>query len=222
MTIARASWCWDRVWIGCGASKRAARSPALELYTGPVFAAHLAIASHLNHVPDVMSAEHGVVPWVAEVDPYDTVLSTIASRARFSALVLHEVQRLLEEVARLRARRDDDDAGLPPSILVLAGAPYIDGWAGQARAMGVRIDDPLRGYQLGERRAFARRFCDETPSWRDVSAWTETEASPGWGTRREQLLAFVDQVDLERVGGVDEVPLSEPMAQLGLFAEAAQ
>jgi hypothetical protein len=36
MTIARAFWCWDRVWIGCGASKRAGRSPALELYTGPL------------------------------------------------------------------------------------------------------------------------------------------------------------------------------------------
>lgn len=169
-----------------------------------------------------MSAEHGVVPWVADVDPYDTTLGTVASRSRFSALVLHEVQRLIDEVTRLRTRRDDDDARLPPAILVLAGAPYIDGWADQARAMGVRVDDPLRGYQLGERRAFARRFVTETSSWRDVSAWTETEASPGWGTRREQLLSFVDQVDIERVGSIDEVPLGEPIAQLGLFAEAAQ
>ena len=60
MTADRAFWCWDRVWLGCGASKCAARSSTLELYTGPVFSAHLAIAAHLRHVPDVLSGEHGI------------------------------------------------------------------------------------------------------------------------------------------------------------------
>lgn len=67
---------------------------------------------------------------------------------------------------------------------------------------------------LGARRSFARRFVAETPSWRDVT-WEE-EIEGGWGSRREQLLGFVNAIDmevaLEDLPGLE--PTQEPVPQL--------
>lgn len=97
-----------------------------------------------------------------------------------------------------------------PAVLVLAGVPYIDCWADRARAAGVRVDDPLRGYDLLERRAFARRFVAETPAWE----CGEQPEDRGY-TRAEQLLSFVADFELERALTMDDVA-DERGVQLGL------
>lgn len=91
-----------------------------------------------------------------------------------------------------------------PSILVLAGASYIEGWVARAEALGVRVDAPLAGMTLGARRSFARRFVAETPSWCDVT----------W----EQLFGFVNALDMEVA--LDDLPGPGPMPQLTLGLES--
>lgn len=103
---------------------------------------------------------------------------------------------------------------MQPSVLVLAGAPYIDGWADRARAAGVRVDDPLRGYDLVERRMFARRFVAETEAWKvgegDARGWS----------RREQLQDFVDAFELERAPSMDELEADDAQLGLSFWGEA--
>jgi len=206
----RTRWSWDRVWIGCGKQKQPGCAPAGELYTGPVFAAHKAIVEHLGLLArhggfEVLSALYGVVPCETVIEPYEATLDDAEQRRRFSELVFAEVLALVDEIDASRRKLGDPDANtwgrvgpafgppLQPSILVLAGAPYVDGWAGRARALGVQVDDPLRGYQLGERRQFADQFRRLYPAW-------PPEGDPeGTGaTRREQLLDAVDCFDFER------------------------
>lgn len=123
----------------------------------------------------------------------------------------YQIQEIKQRVAALAAAPSPWAFGPPaqPSVLVLAGAPYIDGWAARARALGVRVDDPLRGYTLGERRVFARRFVAETP------AWAVGEDDERGYTRSEQLLSFLDGFELERLPSMDDAAGGEP-AQVGL------
>ena len=242
----RAPWCWDLVLIGCGKSKRPEQARAFALYTGPVFAAHLAIVWHLGlPMPHVLSAQHGVFLAGAFIEPYDRTLSDLsaAELVRWNDAILALVARAAAEVMRGRenARLVRDPAydlpirerlkaltpprwsfGPPtqPSVLVLAGAPYIDGWADRARALGVRVDDPLRGFDLGERRTFARRFVAETSRWDPAGNWNPEEV--GW-TRREQLLAFRDGLELESIPEFADDEPAPPRRQLDLnwFSEGA-
>jgi len=227
----RARWCWDRVWIGCGKSKAPTRSAAGDLYTGSLFASHRALIDHLGlslFEPEILSAKHGVIPWATPIDPYEAELDADArKRLDFAALV--EAEQLVDEVLRGRSRLADPDQQswsrvgsafgppLQPSILVLAGASYIEGWVARAEALGVRVDAPLAGMTLGARRSFARRFVAETPSWCDVT-WGE-ETPGGWGSRREQLFDFVNAVDMEVA--LDDLPgPRDPMPQLSLGLES--
>lgn len=88
-------------------------------------------------------------------------------------------------------------------------------WIARVEALGVRVDVPLAGMTLGARRSFARRFVAETPSWRDV-AWEEEVE---WGSRREQLLGFVNTLDMEVA--LEDLPSGEPDPQLTLGLESA-
>src|SRR5688572_33255089 len=212
----RQSRCWDLVLIGCGKAKQPARCKAFEMYTGPVFTAHMAIAQHLDEWPFILSAKHGLIGPGLEIDPYETPIEEAAPGwndsvahdiLRAAAEALSPLVRFVESPAmklplargeRVRALHANPSLwafGPPrqPSVLVLAGPKYIDGWVDRVRAAGVRVDDPLRGYALGERRVFARRFLAETPAW----ASGEDPDDRGW-TRREQLLDFVERFDFER------------------------
>jgi hypothetical protein len=124
----------------------------------------------------------------------------------------YDIPNIRERVLALAASPSPWAFGPPaqPSVLVLAGAPYIDGWANRARAAGVLVDDPLRGYDLVERRAFARRFLAETEAWR-----VGEEDDRGY-SRREQLMDFAGALEFERLPSIDEIEAVEPAPQLGL------
>lgn len=227
---------WDLVWIGCGAAKRAERSPAIELYTGPVFAAHRAIADHLDLHPQILSAAHGVVEPQRELDPYDQTLDDAEHRARWSAGILEVVRALTTNATRgsfvgypdiaipLKSRPNPweiDYAGavgpaVQPSILVLAGSLYIDGWIDEARALGVRVDDPLRGLSQGERRAFAADFVRRTRAWGPGEHGLEEP-----GSRRDQLLAAVAEYRAARRPRRPPRRRPAPPPQIQLFEEVA-
>ena len=247
----RSQQSWDLVLIGCGKSKKVEQARGIDLYTGPVFAAHRDIVKHLDCWPYILSAKHGPFPAGRYVDPYDCTLDdlTAAERGKWNEQVLRLVAGegacilrdrdcvaaprdpaydlpIRERRAALLPLRASFAFGPPaqPSVLVLAGAPYIDGWADRARALGVRVDDPLRGFDLGERRTFARRFVEETTRWHP-SEGVRSPDEVGW-TRREQLLSFVETTLLEAApafpGGwhIEDAP-AEPLEQLDLFARSA-
>ena len=54
--------------------------------------------------------------------------------------------------------------------------------------------------------------CSRSP----VGAPAEAEAAPGWGTRREQLLSFIDEFELERAPTMDEIAGERHATQVGL------
>lgn len=52
---------WELTWIGCGQAKRGGEQRAVDLYTGSLFRAHLAIARHsTGRNPQILSAEHAL------------------------------------------------------------------------------------------------------------------------------------------------------------------
>lgn len=211
---------WDLVLIGCGKAKQPETSPAIDLYTGPVFGAHLAIAEHLDAFPMVLSAKHGIVERNVEIEPYELAVGDLrgADLERWNEAVFRYVHGVLSQAAdprRISVPRDPAydrpikercryftpemwafGPPLQPRVLVLAGAPYIDGWAPRIRALGYQVDDPLRGFTLGQRRAFARHFVTSTPAWKpgdrpldlaeDAWLWPDVPWQPA--SRREQLL----------------------------------
>ncbi len=161
---------WELTWIGCGQAKRRGEQRAVDLYTGSLYRAHLAIARHsTGRNPHILSAEHGLLAPHESIRLYDTTLDNTDYWRRWSAGILVQVRNYLKHTGQ-------------PSILVLAGARYVDGWADEARALGVVVDEPLRRLELGDRRAFARQLLIDTPA-RQLS--DGLSVSP-----RDQLLSF--------------------------------
>ena len=140
--------------------------------TGPLPASQK-LYSPAPGFPDVLVPyrEISVHPSAKEppIRVYDTTLDDDGHWRRWSAGILAQVRHYSKQTRE-------------PSILVLAGARYVDGWAPEARALGVTVDEPLRGLELGARRAFARELLLGTPA-RGLSDTLDT--SP-----RDQLLSF--------------------------------
>ncbi len=144
---------YDLVLLGCGGKKASGKRSALEMYTGPVFQAHLAFLRKLHLSPTkILSAEHGIINPSQEIRPYEATLDDPKTFARYNASV----------VAFLTGWRKPNCNsplyfGEPPwkksRLLVLAGAKYVDGWVNEARACGWIVDDPLRGFTALQRRA---------------------------------------------------------------------
>jgi hypothetical protein len=67
--------------ISCGARKRAERSPAIDLYTGPYFRAMRRWAESVvsaRHIY-ILSAKHGLLHSTTLVDPYDARLTRVTA-----------------------------------------------------------------------------------------------------------------------------------------------
>lgn len=164
---------WELTWIGCGLAKRRGEHRAVDLYTGSLYRAQLEIALHsTGRNPRILSARYGLLAPHEPVRFYDTTLDNGDYWRSWSASILALVRSYVKHTRR-------------PSILVLAGARYVDGWADEARALGVTVDEPLRRLELGARRAFARELRARTPT-RSFS--DGLQISP-----RDQLMAFAGQ-----------------------------
>lgn len=142
---------WDLVLIGCGSEKRSEPCAAADLYVGSLYLAHRRILECLGlwRPSFILSAKYGAI-WPHEVvEPYEHQLGSAESAAWGERVA----ERILQvpQIAQCPGRR---------SILVLAGAAYVDPWAAQVRSAGVFIDEPLRGCELGERLQFAADFAE--------------------------------------------------------------
>lgn len=153
----------------------------------PVFSAHRAIVDRIGLRFHVLSAKHGPVRDLEEIEPYQTGIEQV------------DPEPWNEHVYRFIAARARQVAGREFTVLVLAGAKYLEGWIERVRALGIRVDDPLRGYEVGERRQFAARFVATRPA----------------EDRREQLLHF--GAELERLLAAEVVASAARLPpQLGL------
>lgn len=150
---------WDLVLLGCGQAKAKGKRAAIELYTGSVFKAHLAILTHLRESPHyILSAKHRLLQPAITVAPYDATLSDASQRAAWNESIIEFFTEYMVEHEQAPLY-----GGRSHRLLVLAGATYVDGWADQVRELGITVDDPLRGMTLGERRAFAGWFVTNEP-----------------------------------------------------------
>lgn len=137
------------VLVGCGASKRPGgpldRWPARDLYTSALFDKARRWAETHGDRWFVLSALHGLVEPGAMIAPYDF---TFAGRKEYREAWP------LRVVAQLAPHLSDGD-----EVAILAGAEYATGIADGLRDLEirVRVSQPLRGLQIGERLAWFNR-----------------------------------------------------------------
>lgn len=119
--------------LGCGASKRPVASPAIDLYTGSLFAMARKWALSVTSSRQIMilSAKHGLVPAEATLEPYDLKMSRKAG-------ISVEMLAAQIDAHKLREQR---------KIVVIAGAEYVR----RLREAGLQFTDPLAGLTLGMR-----------------------------------------------------------------------
>lgn len=182
---------YDLVLLGCGKAKRSQPARARDLYTGPVFGAHRAIVDRLGLRFFVLSAKHGPVRDLEEIEPYDTRLDQVDPE-----LWAEHIYRFITAKARAVAGREF-------RVLVLAGVRYLGGWIDRVRALGIRVDDPLQGYEVGERRVFASRFAAARPA----------------DDPREQLLSFGAELRSVMAAGRAAAAAARLPPQLSLWGE---
>lgn len=85
--------------IGCGAQKRAVKSPAAELYTGPYFRACLRYARSKAADTDIyiLSAKHGLLSLTDEIEPYDQRMTMRRAVSMISIVQQQVLERELSD-----------------------------------------------------------------------------------------------------------------------------
>lgn len=124
------------VLLGCGKSKRAKpwRGPIVDLYTGNLFQARLAVARKMGGPDWVLSAFFGTCRPDFEAFSYDRTLGDRDVQRWYSGAV--------ETAMRCYTAPGD-------RIVVLASKPYWQGWACRLRTAGRVVATPLEGLSIG-------------------------------------------------------------------------
>lgn len=174
--------------VGCGKAKLKEPAPARALYTSPAFKMALAIAEERCDETLILSAEHGVVEPLQVIAPYDKALSKMPKHERIAWAA--RIQAFLKR--RFAAQR--------VRYLVLAGAAYASALAN----MGCDVDDPMRGWTLGQRMAWLSSQTRKGPA-------VHTRTKPEIGSGRVRYFLpdaqdFVPSFDYEHeVRDIDRV-----------------
>ncbi len=141
----------DIVLVGCVKTKHAARSPAKNLYSSPLWRCRRAYAESLGVPWYILSALHGLLDPDRRIDPYELALADLRTRAQraWSARVLAQLKR------RVPSMRDK-------MIEIHAGATYIDhGLEEGLRDAGAAVHRPLAGIAgIGHQQAWYRERSD--------------------------------------------------------------
>src|SRR5215217_1569295 len=128
--------------VGCGKAKLARSARARELYTGPLFRAHLTEAEATCSHVYVVSALHGLLPLGDEVEPYNVTLRDMQreERAAWGRQVVDSLARLYPAgVVELQVYAGDVYA--EPLRAALVESPR-EGWT---------LVEPLQGATQGAR-----------------------------------------------------------------------
>lgn len=130
--------------VSCVKSKRAAASPARELYTSQLFRGLRAYAEAHADAWYILSAEHGVLHPDDVIDPYEKTLNTVPKRDRVAWA--GRVQTQLLEI-------------LPPGadVILLAGSRYREGIEFFLRQHGFSVSTPMEGLGFGKQLQWLNR-----------------------------------------------------------------
>ena len=127
--------------IGCGKAKRDCVSPAVDLYTGPLYRDRLAWARALGGPHAILSAKHGLITPETVIEPYDEMLTPDRKDA-------------LRDAVR---ERFCELFGQPDRVIVLASVAYVGLLPGAlAGPSAWRFERPLAGMSIGQQRATCR------------------------------------------------------------------
>lgn len=128
--------------IGCGKAKSAAPCAARDLYTGSLFAKRRAYAEASPHHWWIVSAKLGLVCPDQVVQPYDLTMSGLSplDRSAWALSVARELLDVTPDGADLRSA----------CVEIHAGADYAENLRDVLRAVGLSVDWPVEGMEIGE------------------------------------------------------------------------
>lgn len=123
--------------VSCVAGKRAAPTPAKELYTSEWFRRARAYVEASGAPWFILSAKHGLVSPDEMLEPYEETLNTMSVRDRraWAERVQRQMDQRLPHVDR---------------IVVLAGQRYREFLMDYLRRRTPTIEVPLEGLRIGE------------------------------------------------------------------------
>lgn len=136
--------------ISCGKKKRARRSAAREIYTGPHFRAQRAFAEALGETYVILSAKHGVLDPETEIDPYDVSISDLSRTER-------------DAWGRRAARAIRERLEPGQTVVVTAGKGYRDAIRLYLERGGALPLEPIRTLGMGRQMKWLRDRADRAP-----------------------------------------------------------
>jgi hypothetical protein len=130
--------------VSCVKSKRAAASPARDLYTSHLFRGLRAYAEARADAWYILSAQHGLVHPDAVIGPYEKTLGAMPKRDR--TVWAHRVQAQLIEILPSGAE-----------LILLAGLRYREGLESFLRKHGFSVSIPMEGLAIGKQLQWLNR-----------------------------------------------------------------
>ena len=134
--------------VSCVKSKRAAASPARELYTSQLFRGLRAYAEAHADTWYILSAEHGVLRPEDVIAPYEKTLTTMPKRDRVAWA--GRVQPQLLEILPSGAE-----------VILLAGSRYREGIECFLRQHGFSVSTPMEGLGIGKQLQWLNRAANQ-------------------------------------------------------------
>jgi cytoplasmic iron level regulating protein YaaA (DUF328/UPF0246 family) len=136
--------------VSCVKAKRAASSPARDLYSSPLFRGLRAYAERRADMWFILSAEYGVVHPDEVIEPYEKTLNKMSKRDRVAWA--ERVERQLLEVLPIGAE-----------VILLAGSRYREGIEPFLRDQGFDVSVPLEGLGIGHQLRWLNQAIQPTP-----------------------------------------------------------
>jgi hypothetical protein len=173
-SIARAAPAAGTVyWVSCVGQKRSSSAAAKDLYVSDWFTKARGYVESTGAPWFILSAKYGLVEPETVIEPYELTLNTLPVKER-------------RRWARRVQQQIEDGGSLPSKVVILGGARYREFLEPYLRSAGVEVEVPMEGLRIGEQ-----------------LSWLSRVASPGPGTRLEDLRRFYALLDeLERrLGG---------------------
>ena len=134
--------------VSCVKSKRAAASPARELYSSQLFRGLRAYAEAHADAWYILSAEYGVLRPDDVIAPYEKTLTTMPKRDR--VVWAGRVQPQLLEILPSGAE-----------VILLAGARYREGIELFLRQHGFSVSTPMEGLGIGKQLQWLNRAANQ-------------------------------------------------------------
>ena len=134
--------------VSCVKSKRAAASPARDLYISQLFRGLRAYAEAHADAWYILSAEHGVLRPDDVIAPYEKTLTTMPKRDRVAWA--GRVQTQLLEILPSGAE-----------VILLAGSRYREGIEFFLRQHGFSVSTPMEGLGIGKQLQWLNRAANQ-------------------------------------------------------------